>query len=172
MIHPTAHSLRQSTGEPENSLKSEDRTTFVQSSTKCLLSLALITAPLWMINPADAGGLRFQFVNPSFGGDPLNSSHLLGLADRENRFDGSAAGPNFLDPAEQFVRQLQSRLLSGVANQVANAIFGEDRQDSGFIKYGDQEISWSGATTDSITLVILNAATGASTEIVIPQFNF
>jgi curli production assembly/transport component CsgF len=137
-----------------------------------LLSLAIFATPLLFINPADAGGLRFQFVNPSFGGDPLNSAHLLGLADRENRFTGSNDAPNFLDPAEQFVRQLQSRLLSGVANQVANAIFGEDRQDTGFIKYGDQEISWSGATTDSITLVIQNTATGASTEIVIPQFNF
>jgi curli production assembly/transport component CsgF len=65
------------------------------------------------------------------------------------------------------VQLLQSRLYSSLAQQVSNAIFGEDAQPQGTIKFDDQEISWVNTGTE-VQLVVLDASTGQVTEIIIP----
>lgn len=113
-------------------------------------------------------------INPSFGGSPLNSSHLLGMANAQRtataRTPPGTTPTNPNNPgssdADLFVRQLQSRLLSGLASQVSEAIFGENPQDSGTITFGDTSITFE-RTIDSIRLIITDP-TGV-TEIVVPQ---
>lgn len=46
---------------------------------------------------ATAGDLVYQPVNPSFGGFPGNSAHLLNLADIQNQFTESSSGGGFPD---------------------------------------------------------------------------
>jgi len=114
-------------------------------------------------------------INPSFGGSPLNSSHLLGLANAQRTATARKPAPG-ADPtnpsgsgssdADLFVRQLQSRLLSALASQVTDAIFGENQQDSGTVTFGDTTITFE-RTLDSIRLIITDP-TGV-TEIVVPQ---
>lgn len=125
---------------------------------------------------AAAGGsvaqdMVYTPINPSFGGSPLNSSHLLGLANAQRT--ATARTPPDTDPtnpgssdADLFIRQLQSRLLSGLASQVTEAIFGENPQDSGTVTFGDTSITFE-RTADSIRLIITDP-TGV-TEIVVPQ---
>ena len=112
-------------------------------------------------------------INPSFGGNPLNSSHLLGLANAQ-RTATARKPPSGTDPtdpgsgssdADLFVRQLQSRLLSALASQVTEAIFGENPQESGTVRFGDTTVTYE-RTIDSIRLVITDP-TGV-TEIVVP----
>lgn len=126
---------------------------------------------------AAAGGsvaqdMVYTPVNPSFGGNPLNSSHLMGLASAQRT--ATTRKPPGTDPtdpgtgsseADLFVRQLQSRLFSALAAQVTEAIFGENPQESGTVTFGDTTVTFE-RTGDSIRLIITDP-TGV-TEIVVP----
>ncbi len=118
------------------------------------------------IAPSRGQDIVYQPINPSFGGNPFNSAHLLGIASAQNKYKD----PNALssqDPASQFLRTLQSRLLSSLATQITDVIFGENAQDSGVIQFGDQMISFVRGV-DSVTLTITNNADGTVTEIIVP----
>lgn len=126
----------------------------------------LILAGVCLASPGLASDLVYQPINPSFGGNPFNSQHLLGVANAINNYKDPKAVTSS-DPAQQFLRTLQSRLLSTLASQITDVIFGEDAQESGLIKFGDQEISFVRGL-EGITLNIVNNADGTSTEIVVP----
>jgi curli production assembly/transport component CsgF len=117
---------------------------------------------------AMAQDIVYEPVNPSFGGNPFNSSHLLGIANAQNNFkDPKAASSG--SQADIFARQLQSRLLSALSSQIVDAIFGENPQESGTIRFGDQTIEFVRGL-DSVTLTITNNETGEVTVIVVPTF--
>ena len=135
---------------------------------KTLSRTAVAVAAIgWIGIAASAQELVYTPVNPSFGGDSFNSSHLLGIANAQNDYkdpDSETTGNTQID---QFLRQLQSRLLSSLAAQVNDAIFGENPQDSGTITFGDQTITFV-RLLDSVALTITDTTTGAVTEISIP----
>lgn len=131
-----------------------------------LLAAALLPAGL----AAYAQELIYKPVNPSFGGDSFNSSHLLGIANAQNDYKDPDADDGLSSQSEQFVRQLQSRLLSSLAGEVNDAIFGENPQDSGTITFGDQVIEFVRGI-DSVQLTITDLTTGTVTEIEIPLLN-
>lgn len=117
-----------------------------------------------------ASELTYEPVNPSFGGNPLNSNHLLSLAEIQNQHRDErdpTAGRAGLTQSELFVRQLQSRLLSGLAGQVTDAIFGEDAQQSGEIVFGDQTITFDRGL-EFINITIFDAVSGTSTDVRVP----
>lgn len=137
-------------------------------------ALIALSVPMFC-GAAWAGPLIYTPINPSFGGNPLNSSHLLGLANAQRTatagdstsLTGSASGTETgSSDADLFVRQLQGRLLSALASQVTEAIFGENPQDHGEITFGDTNIVFD-RTMSSITLSITDP-TGVTT-IVVPQ---
>ncbi|KWV91855.1 hypothetical protein AUC45_11780 [Erythrobacter sp. YT30] len=119
-----------------------------------------------MTTSASASDLVFEFTNPSFGGNPFNSAHLLAVANAQNNTTDPDAVDRS-DPAQQFLRTLNSRLLSALATQVTDLIFGENAQDTGTIRFGDQEVSFVRGI-ESVTLTITNFADGSVTEIVVP----
>lgn len=132
----------------------------------CAFSSFALFAGLAAPTSAAASDLQFEFTNPSFGGNPFNSSHLLAIANSQNDYDDPDAVDRS-DPAQQFLRSLQSRLLSALASQITDVIFGEEAQDTGLIRFGDQEVSFVRGI-DSVTLTITNLLDGTVTEIVIP----
>jgi curli production assembly/transport component CsgF len=111
--------------------------------------------------------MKFEFTNPSFGGNPFNSGHLLGVANAQNDNERPSSATQ-QSQADQFVRLLQSRLLSSLASQVSDAIMGENAQPAGRIVYGSQTVAWE-TLLDSIRLTITEAETGAVTVIEIPS---
>lgn len=117
---------------------------------------------------ASAQDLVYQPVNPSFGGNPFNSAHLLAIANAQNDFERPVEEATSQDELDRFVRSLQSRLLSSLSTQVANAIFGEDAQDEGRVVFGDQTIEFV-RTLDGIQLTITEAD-GSTTVITVPVF--
>ena len=118
--------------------------------------------------PASAQDIVYAPVNPSFGGNPFNSAHLLGIANSQNDFrDPKAASSS--SQADIFSRQLQSRLLSALSSQIVDAIFGENPQQSGTIQFGGQTISFVRGL-DEVTLTITDDGTGEITNIVVPTF--
>lgn len=107
--------------------------------------------------------LVYQPVNPSFGGNPFNSSHLMGLANTQNMHQPGSEARSSLD---DFTRRIQSALLSRVSTEIANQILGEDAADSGSFVVDDTTISFT--RTDGIVTVIITDGAGGSTEIRIP----
>ena len=120
------------------------------------------------VSPANAQDLVYEPINPSFGGNPFNSGHLLGIANAQNDFrDPNARSTS--SQADLFARQLQSRLLSALSSQLVDAIFGDNPQEQGTISFGGQTINFF-RSLDSVTITIRNDDTGEETEIVVPLF--
>lgn len=118
--------------------------------------------------PAFAQQLVYTPVNPSFGGNPFNSSHLLGLAGAQNLYRANKVPTAELTQDELFAQQLQSQLLSGLASRVTEAIFGENPQQSGTISFGGQTVAFV-RDLENVTVTITNAL-GAQTVIKVPNF--
>ena len=128
----------------------------------------MLAAPL----SAMAGDLVYQPRNPSFGGNPFNSDHLIGLAERQNQYkedEGASRRFERPSPADQLVRRLESRISSAIAEQAADAILGEgdNSSDSGRIVFGDQVIEFERGT-ESVQLKVIDQAAGTETEISLP----
>ncbi len=105
-------------------------------------------------------------IDPTFGGNPFNSAHVLGIANAQNKFkDPSAATSG--SQADIFARQLQSRLLSALSGQIVDAVFGPNAQDHGTVDFGGQTIDWV-RDLESVTLTITNDDTGEVTTIQVP----
>lgn len=128
-----------------------------------------VVSMIWAVS-AKSSDFVYRPNNPSFGGDAFNSAHLLGLAERQNKHKdtGSSAASRYGNsPADQFVRQLQNRMLSSLSQQVNEAIFGENAAEAGRIVFGDQVISFNRGL-EGVHLVIENTADGSQTEITVP----
>lgn len=121
-----------------------------------------------LATPAVAQDITYQPIDPSFGGNPFNSAHLLGIANAQNDYKDPRATTNS-SQADIFARQLQSRLLSALSSQIVSAIFGENPQESGTISFGGQTIDFVRSLTE-VTLTITDDDTGEVTTIVIPTF--
>jgi curli production assembly/transport component CsgF len=136
-------------------------------ATMVVMGAGMSLAVLATATSAAADEMRFQFTNPSFGGNPFNSSHLLGVANAQNDNERPRSESQ-QSQADQFVRLLQSRLLSALASQVGESILGENAQPTGRIVYGTQTVEWE-TLLDSIRLTITEADTGSVTIIEIPK---
>lgn len=121
---------------------------------------------LCLSTPAFAGDLRYTPVDPTFGGNPFNSQHLLGIANAQNKFKDPVSASSGSE-ADIFARQLQSRLLSALSSQIVDAIFGENPQERGTITFGEQTIEFVRGL-DAVTLTITTG--GEKTTIVVPTF--
>lgn len=118
--------------------------------------------------PVLAQDLVHQPISPTFGGNPFNSNHILGIANAQNdTTDPDAVNRN--DQSSIFARQLESRLLSALSSQIVDAIFGENPQEQGTITFGGQTIEFF-RSLDEVTLVIRDDNSGEETRIVIPLF--
>lgn len=110
----------------------------------------------------------YRPVNPGFGGNPFNADYLLGTATAQDDFEHERKDSrSSLSTQEQFVRTLQSRLLSALSGQVTEAIFGEQPLDEGTFRFDDQVVSFTRGL-ENIEVDILNEATGERTQIAVP----
>jgi len=131
-----------------------------------LLALALLGLPATV----GASELRFNFVNPTFGGNPLNSTHLYAGADRQNQYKDDGGGSSSsasTSTGDLFAKQLESQLYAALAGQITEALFGPDPQDNGTIVFGTQTITFTRGLT-SISIDIFDSATGSTTHIEVP----
>lgn len=128
----------------------------------------LLACAAFFAAPVAAQDLVHEPISPTFGGNPFNSQHVLGVANANNDFrDPRATTSN--SQADIFARQLQSRLLSALSSQIVDAIFGDNPQESGLISFGGQTIEFF-RSLEEVTLIIKNDETGEETRIVVPLF--
>lgn len=130
--------------------------------------LGVVGVGLPLGSEAVAQDIVYTPVNPSFGGNPFNSNHLLGIANAQNDFTNPASSSSS-SQADIFARQLQSRLLSALSSQIVTAIFGDNPQESGTISFGGQTVRFIRSLTE-VTITIINDDTGEETVIVVPTF--
>lgn len=103
---------------------------------------------------ASATELVYTPVNPSFGGNPINGSYLLGNAQAQNDYDDPDT-PDFSyeqpTALERFTDQLQSRMLSELLTDVGNGNTGSLSTDSFLINIVDDSGALSVEVTDKVT---------------------
>lgn len=98
----------------------------------CLwLVAALITPALY------ASELVYRPINPSFGGNPLNSGHLLGTANAQNNYKdpASGSGSGGTSALDRLTANLESRLISQLLADI-----GKDGSQSGSLVTDDYSI--------------------------------
>jgi curli production assembly/transport component CsgF len=127
---------------------------------------SLTAAFLLCFSAPAAADMIYKPINPSFGGDPFNSNHLQALANAQNQFSATAKS-NSQSNSERFLSMLETRLYSSLASQVADAIFGDNAQQSGTIVFSDQQIAFFNTGTE-IQLTITDFSTGQVTNITVP----
>jgi curli production assembly/transport component CsgF len=133
-----------------------------------LVRIGLLAATMALAVPVAAQDLVHRPISPTFGGNPFNSNHVLGVANANN--DTRDPRSRTTDSqASIFARQLQSRLLSALSSQLVSAIFGENAQEQGTISFGGQTIDFF-RSLDSVTIIIRDDGTGEETRIVVPLF--
>lgn len=147
-----------------------------------MLKQLVVGASLVLVaGAASSQDLVYSPFNPSFGGAAINSSHLLAIASAQR--DATARDANVVfggdlfggdDPssgnsdADLFVRQLEGRLLSALASQVTESIFGENPAEQGLVTFGTTTVEFE-RTIESIKLTILDTLDNTETIIEVPQ---
>jgi curli production assembly/transport component CsgF len=95
----------------------------------------------------------------------------MGLANAQNepkrRADEAKSQRSSLTSTERFLQMLQARLYSSLAQQVSEAIFGENAQQNGTITFQDQQVAFVNTGTE-IQLTITDFTTGEVTQIIVP----
>jgi curli production assembly/transport component CsgF len=115
-----------------------------------------------------AQDMVYKPINPSFGGNPFNSAHLLGVANAQNDYRDPRSTTSS-SQQDLFARQLQSRLLSALSSQLIDAIFGENPQERGTFSIGGQTVSFI-RDLENVTITITSDETGEVTTIIVPLF--
>ena len=126
------------------------------------------SAALLMAGPAWAGTLVYTPTNPTFGGNPLNGSTLLNLAQIQNQFQQSPSASSSSAPLTQgqiFAQQLTSQLYASLANSITQAIFGANAAPSGTFSFAGTTITYVNDGTN-VQLTINDGTT--STTVTLP----
>lgn len=88
-----------------------------------LLPYVITAFAFVLTTPVHSSELSHQFINPSFGGNPGNSAHLLGLAGTQNQFEEEQ---DELTPLQEFNDRLQRSLLGRITSAVTSDIVDND----------------------------------------------
>ena len=145
---------------------------------KNILNACLINAAI--LFPAAASELVYTPINPSFGGNPLNGSFLLGKAQSQNKHKAPVSRKSY---AERFQESLERAYINKMVREITELSFNETcdpsadpscepnlfAEDSTFVS-GDYEIQVLTSSTDSITVQITHLETGEITLIEVPRF--
>jgi curli production assembly/transport component CsgF len=120
---------------------------------------------------AGASELVYTPINPTFGGNPLNSSQLLGVAGAQKPNPPAIPTKSTQQStAQQFLQMLQSQLYASLASSVANAITGQNAQAAGTIKLDSMQLTWN-TVGGQTNITMTDYSTGQVTQISVPQIS-
>ena len=128
-----------------------------------LVTLSVVAATAGSVN---AQQLVYTPINPQFGGNPGNTTILETDANAQNQYSASHTQASQTQ-AQLFASQLQSILLSDLADAVAKSIFGTNAQQSGKFSFGGETVTFQKDLNN--TTVVITDATGAQTTITLPN---
>ena len=116
---------------------------------------------------AQAQELVHRFINPSFGGNPFYSEHLLGIANIHRPAQPTEPADPLPTEEEQLVAAIQSSLNSQNQSQILERIRNAQPGQTGNITLGDQQISFVRTATGT-RVTFFNTKTGETRVIVVP----
>lgn len=126
-----------------------------------------ITVVLMCCSPSlFATELTYTPINPSFGGNPLNTSHLFGVANAINDYKPPASDEfQFEEESalDRLASSLESRLISQLLADVGNGNAGQLETDDFFLNIVDNN--------GALLVQIVDKQTGESTEIQVSGLN-
>ena len=114
---------------------------------------------------ANASELRYQPVNPNFGGFASNGSYLLQNADVQNQHKPTRESTT---GSQNFASTITNSLLNRIAFNIADQIYGENAQDSGRFVLNDTLLEFNRAD-GQIIVNITNSTTGETTRLELPE---
>lgn len=115
---------------------------------------------------ANATELTYTPVNPSFGGNPLNSSHLFNVANGINDYSSPNNGFDFGEESsalDSLAASLESRLISQLLGDVGNGNSGQLETDDFILNIVDSD--------GGLAVQIVDKTTGESSEIYVNGLN-
>ena len=141
-----------------------------------LFSLKKITFALCVVasvasTSAYSSELKYQPINPGFGGNPFNNSYLQGTAESQKQFNAPARQRTATDPLADFSNTVTRSLISRLSQDITESIFGENAQDSGQFVVGDLTLDFQ-KEGDLVNIVIQDASSGGETTIALPVPQF
>jgi curli production assembly/transport component CsgF len=96
-------------------------------------------------------------INPSFGGNPLNSVGLMSIAQAQNPFTAPV-----LSPIESFNLSLQRSILSRLTSQTLNTMFGSNTKlVEGSYDTAGYTVQVADNGTGGLTITTTDKTTGA-----------
>ncbi len=129
--------------------------------------LGLLMASVAFSGEAQAQELTHRFLNPSFGGNPFYSDHLLGIANIHRPDEPEDTGEEPPSEEELIASQIRARLLSGLSGDILDRIEAARPGESGNFEFGDQRISFTRSATET-RVTFVNSRTGETRTVVIP----
>lgn len=114
----------------------------------------------------------FSFINPSFGGSPLNASWLLQSAQVQSDYQQKNSGQNGPNATslEDFATNLNNQILYSLANAIVQKQFGNtDKLKEGLYNVGQFRIN-IGTGANGLVVTIFDNSTGNQTQITIPNY--
>ncbi len=142
-------------GEPSGDMRNINRKIVIGL---CLSGLA---APLYV----QSSELVYRPVNPSFGGNPANSTHLFNIANSQNDHGNPGfTSNNRKSELDQFNERVQRLVLSQIASAVARPIVGSSGElVPGQVETQDFVITVENIGNDHLKLTTLDKLTGEET---------
>jgi curli production assembly/transport component CsgF len=116
---------------------------------------------------AHAQEMTHRFINPSFGGNPFYSDHLLGIANIHRPEEPKEPTTPPVTEEQLLASQLRARLLSQLSSQILSSIQNAKPGDTGNFELGNQRISFTRTATET-RITFVNADTGETNTVVIP----
>lgn len=122
---------------------------------------------MFAAGPASAQELVHTFTNPSFGGNPFYSEHLLATANIHRPDEPEAPVVEPPTEEEALAAQLRTQFLSQLTGEIRRRIQTARPGDTGQFELGDQRISFVRTATET-QITFLNTRTGETRRVVIP----
>ncbi|WP_304525194.1 curli assembly protein CsgF [Halomonas sp. I5-271120] len=148
----------------------------MKTTTPLAISALTMMAAATLFFPVSvyAGDLTYRPINPSFGGDPFNSTHLLQMADIQNQYkdDGSNLDSLFAEEtaADQFVSSMQNTMISGASSQLKAAIFDDGAPPSGTFRLNGATVTYE-TVNNRVYVKVSDGITTNSFDIPKPNTN-
>ncbi|OEF23160.1 curli assembly protein CsgF [Vibrio rumoiensis] len=104
-------------------------------------------------------------INPSFGGNPLYTSHLMGVANAINDYKGPSTDNGFEEESalDRLAANLESRLISQLLGDVGNGNSGQLETSDFILNIVD--------SNGRLTVQIVDKGTGETSEIQVSGLN-
>ncbi|WP_320053699.1 curli assembly protein CsgF [uncultured Acetobacteroides sp.] len=116
--------------------------------------------------------LTFSFINPSFGGSPLNASWLMQSAQVQSDYKQKEASTTDKSDSEldEFAKNLNNQILYSLSNAIIQKQFGTDNKlKEGVYNIGKYRIN-IGSGSGGVTVTIFDNSTGNQTQVTVPNY--